>query len=88
MSGLVKRLRDMEAFFSAPELKKHYGDTFKEAADRIEEYSNAIQSYLDGNYPHPRNFRPDDCPHGVRYWMDCGSCDEEFWQTHLDRIKQ
>jgi hypothetical protein len=48
--------------------------------DRLKEY---IKKYLDGDYPHPRTYRPHDCPHGVEYWQDCAKCADEFLSQAL-----
>lgn len=45
----------------------------------------AIVDYLDGNYPHPRQYRPGKCPHGIFYWDDCGACIDKHFQRALDR---
>jgi hypothetical protein len=47
---------------------------------RLKEY---IKKYLDGDYPHPRTYRPHDCPHGVHYWKDCAECADEFLSQAL-----
>ena len=54
---------------------------------KIEQYDKAIDDFLEGNYPHPRSYRPDQCPHKRYYYEDCGDCDEEYWSKTLNRIR-
>jgi hypothetical protein len=42
-----------------------------------------IQDMLNGNYPHPRAYRPGKCPHDVWYFDECPSCDEAHLQAVL-----
>lgn len=43
-----------------------------------------IQDMLDGNYPHPRSYRPGKCAHDVWYFDECPSCDEAHLQAILN----
>ena len=52
-----------------------------EAVKRIEELSGAIKDYLSGHYPHPKTYRPDQCPHGKHHWEHCEDCDLEYWKS-------
>lgn len=47
----------------------------------IEQLQAAITNFREGNYPHPRTYRPNQCPHKKYYYEDCGDCDEEYWQS-------
>ena len=49
----------------------------------IEVLEKAINDFRNGHYPHPRSYRPNNCPHGKSPWQECESCDEEYWQTAL-----
>jgi len=55
---------------------------------RNEELKDAIQKWLDGDYPNPRRNRPHDCMHGVGYWQSCENCETEYWQSVLDLINE
>ena len=33
-----------------------------------------IQAYLDGDYPNPRQHRPESCGHGIPYYESCEQC--------------
>ena len=50
---------------------------------KVDELTKTIIDFRDGNYPHPRNYRPNNCPHGTHYWDECANCDEEYWQAAL-----
>ncbi len=43
----------------------------------------AIQKWLDGDYPCPRSYRPNDCPHGMGYYRECGECEDAYWTKTL-----
>jgi hypothetical protein len=45
---------------------------------------HGIQNILDGNYPHPRTYRPHSCPHGVAYWEECEQCNSDALSKLLD----
>ena len=49
----------------------------------VEELTKAITDFREGNYPDPRSYRPNNCPHGTHYWQECANCDEEYWQSVL-----
>lgn len=53
------------------------------AADEIERLRQGVQDMLDGNYPHPRTYRPMQCPHGAEYWHECPSCNDAALQAIL-----
>lgn len=55
----------------------------RDAADEIERLRKGIQDMLDGNYPHPRSYRPKQCPHGAEYWHECPSCNDAALQAIL-----
>jgi len=52
----------------------------------IERLRAGIQSYLDGNYDHPRAHRTTElkCKHGVFYYRECRECDEVHFQSLLN----
>lgn len=55
----------------------------RDAADEIERLRQGVQDMLDGNYPHPRTYRPKPCPHGAEYWHECPSCNDAALQAIL-----
>ena len=54
-----------------------------DVAKQNERYKTAIQKYLDGDYPHPTYYRPEQCPHEKYYYEECGECDDEYFQGVL-----
>ena len=52
----------------------------------IESLEKVIDDFRNGHYPHPRSYRPNNCPHGRASWQECESCDEEYWQTALNTV--
>ena len=57
----------------------------RERAERIKELEDGLQKFLDGDYPHPRTYRPKQCPHDLYYWEDCYACDYEYIEKLLNR---
>jgi len=51
---------------------------------KVEKLTKAITDFREGNYAHPRSYRPNNCPHGAHYWRECADCDEEYWQSVLE----
>lgn len=45
----------------------------------VQRYRDAIQKYFDGDYPHPRSYRPNQCPHKRYYYEECCECDSEWF---------
>lgn len=50
----------------------------------LERLRAGIQAMLDGNYPHPRKYRPGKCPHGTPYYDECTRCDGEWLRGLLN----
>lgn len=50
----------------------------------VERLRAGIQDMLDGNYPHPRKYRPGKCPHGTPYYDECLNCDDEWLRKLLE----
>jgi len=75
MADIVERLR--EWLYDNP--------ACMEAADEIERLRKGIQDYLDGNYEHPRNHRPDlgECKHGIPWYAECACCDCDHFTALL-----
>ena len=63
-----------------PKLERKYS----EALNRVAYLEKAIKDFVGGDYPNPRSMRPNDCPHGIRYWQECTSCDDEYWTSVMD----
>ncbi len=53
------------------------------AEAEVERLRKAIQDFLDGNYQHPRSYRPGKCPHDIWYFDECGSCNDEHFTNAL-----
>jgi len=56
-------------------------DRIEEDGKRIAELEKSIKNFLSGDYPHPKSYRPNQCPHDKHHWEDCGDCDFEYWQS-------
>lgn len=41
-----------------------------------ERLRKAIEDFLSGDYPNPRDHRPNECEHGTLYYEECAKCDE------------
>ncbi len=54
---------------------------------QLEAWEELVNSYISGNYPHPRSYWPAQCPHGKNYWEDCDCCDNEYFRVGIKRIK-
>lgn len=50
----------------------------------ITRLKTGIQRYLDGDYDHPRKYRPNKCPHGTPYSQPCEICTDNHFQKLLD----
>lgn len=48
---------------------------------KVAELSAAIRNFQSGDYPHPRSYRPDRCPHEQYYYEHCPNCDDEYWAS-------
>lgn len=55
-----------------------------ECAAEIQRLRAGIQAMLDGNYPHPRSYRPGNCPHGHLYYEECVACNAAWLTALLD----
>jgi hypothetical protein len=53
--------------------------------DRVVELERGICDFLAGDYPHPRKYRPNKCPHGTDYWQECAACDEAHFENLLGK---
>jgi lipopolysaccharide biosynthesis regulator YciM len=62
-------------------------ETAADEIDRLEaevaRVRQGVQDMPDGNYPHPRSYRPTQCPHGAEYWHECPSCNDAALQGIL-----
>ena len=58
-------------------------DAISEKNAEIARLRKGIQDYLDGNYPHPRSYRPGKCPHGWYYFNECEQCTDEHFHKLL-----
>ena len=56
----------------------------KELEAERDKYKKVIKDYLEGNYIHPRTYRPKDCPHGQGYWEECEQCNYEHFVKALE----
>lgn len=54
---------------------------------REKKLEQAIKDFLDGNYAHPRSYRPNNCPHGRYYYDDCNQCDAAHFEAALKNEK-
>jgi len=45
-----------------------------------------INDFLDGDYPHPKSYRPKQCPHDKYYYQDCSECDTEHFENVLESM--
>ena len=52
--------------------------------NEVEFLRGSIRKFLEGDYPHPRTYRPNQCPHEKYYWEDCDQCDGEFFEKILE----
>ena len=50
----------------------------KQAEKQRDQLQAAIDNFLAGDYPHPRAYRPDSCPHGKYYYEECPECDAAY----------
>jgi len=67
--------------FGAVPIDKAAADLIESLQAEVERYRKAIKKWLDGDYPNPRAYRPQDCPHGTHYWESCENCETEYWQS-------
>ena len=74
----VESLTELVASLEEVRAKEY---AFKQA--KVEKLTKAITDFREGNYPDPRSYRPNNCPHGTHYWQECANCDEEYWQSVL-----
>jgi hypothetical protein len=49
-----------------------------EQTAEIERLRAGIRAMLDGDYPHPRSYRPARCPHDTACFDECGQCNDEY----------
>jgi hypothetical protein len=54
-----------------------------EAVDALTALQTAIEKYLAGDYPNPRQNRPGTCEHDVNYWQQCEACNDNFLSAAL-----
>ena len=43
-----------------------------------------IERYLAGDYPNPRQHRPNPCEHGTEYYVVCARCDDAYFKGLLN----
>lgn len=43
-----------------------------------------IKNVIEGNYQHPRSYRPKPCPHGKYWWEECDECLCEYLSSALE----
>jgi hypothetical protein len=55
----------------------------KKLRDERDGLRSAIQAFLDGEYLHPKKYRPNHCQHGTEYWQECARCDIEYFERVL-----
>lgn len=42
-----------------------------------------VESYIKGDYPNPRTYRPKPCEHGQHWWEECTDCADDFIENGL-----
>ncbi|MCP4079453.1 MAG: hypothetical protein GY743_04330 [Planctomycetaceae bacterium] len=62
-------------------------DIIEKHKAECEAWEKLVNNYISGNYPHPRRYRPLQCPHGKNYWHHCDCCDAEYFEAGIKRIK-
>jgi len=43
----------------------------------------AVERFLSGDYPNPRQYRPKTCMHGMFYYESCEQCNDDFLAAAL-----
>jgi hypothetical protein len=81
LDGKVKVSFDPQSLEPAPPPAAADGGLQSDAAAVLRK---GIRDYLDGDYPHPRSYRPNRCPHGREYYEPCEECDTAHWVAVLE----
>tara|TARA_B110000503_G_C7023740_1_gene360923 strand:+ start:500 stop:745 length:246 start_codon:yes stop_codon:yes gene_type:complete len=55
----------------------------REFHDKLVALQTALEKYLAGDYPNPRQNRPGTCEHDVNYWQQCETCNNNFLAAAL-----
>lgn len=55
---------------------------------RLGRLQGAIEKFLAGDYPNPRQHRPGKCQHGTFYLESCEACNDEYLEAALVASKK
>ena len=61
--GFQSQIKELEVYRENADMLLSEQTTITTLAAQVKEYDNAIQRFLNSEYPHPRSYRPDQCPH-------------------------
>ncbi len=55
---------------------------------KVAKLETGIKKFIEGDYPCPRSYRPNTCPHDQDYWLECAECNDDYLQSLLPTKEQ